>query len=618
MNNEIEIFKKNWAESVDGVASDCIFCEGLDWKTSSCLSVAYKQIHSMALLWRETKEKYLEQKISDCLEEMYETRYGKNEFTNTGWRDIYAFNWWDWYSNVPILLIDILMITCSFICDEKIKKYLSIVDFLVPEFEGTGTNSAKKAKIIIGSSLLQGNIERAKSVWSQCEKQLFVFADEKDVDGQGFYQDGSYIYHTHHTMNGMYGMGHWYTAIEFAKLFEGTDFALSKEKKDIIIDWAKNAFMPICRKGYVYRMFCGRSGDANGLYEGVKVLKGLLQMLRFVDKETANEFKNYIRTYDFAAFERLKNQDFNTFDCMPKLDKWENDQLNIILNEKTEIKPVEFTKMYHYCDKLVHTRDNYSFVVSMSSCRTYNYESIDNANLTGWYLSDGMTNLICSDLLCYDRPYWKNVNYYKLPGTTVDTQERKKVSIAQGNEYLSGKDFVGGAVYNNRYAAVAMDLESYHSDGDWNHYKDNKFPKVESEYGGKPPKHNCTLTAQKAWFCFDDEIVCLGSAINSKDDFDALTIVENRRTDEIKISNDYCYIDEVGGYVFSKDCKVNYERNNNFETIYFNHGRAPENKTYAYTILPDCDENKTKTYAEIPALKYWQMHQKYRQYIIRN
>ena len=249
-------------------------------------------------------------------------------------------------------------------------------------------------------------------------------------------------------------------------------------------------------------------------------------------------------------------------------------------------------------DKFVHRREHYSFAVSMSSSRIYNYECINNANKRGWYLGDGMCNLVTDDINHYNRTYWSNVDFYNLPGTTVDTQKRAEVSIGQSNEYLSSKDFVGAAVLDSKYSAVAMELESYHSDG--NYSKDNKFPNAPLDYGGPPPAHECTLTAKKAWFCFDDEIVCLGAGITSDDSYDAHTIVENRRTDKVTYGDGWCWFENAGGYSFHEKKNPLRKSENGFEILYFNHGKRPQNETYAYTVLPNATKERTEQYNSNP------------------
>ena len=129
-----------------------------------------------------------------------------------------------------------------------------------------------------------------------------------------------------------------------------------------------------------------------------------------------------------------------------------------------------------------------------------------------------MTYIYNDDLTQYDRAYWSKVNYYRLAGTTVDTQKREKTSFAEG--YTSTKDFVGGAT-NGEYGTAAMYLESYRN-------SDN------AEY----PIHNSTLEARKSWFMFDDEIVALGAGINAEDGYEVDAIVENRKSNNVKTISD--------------------------------------------------------------------------------
>ena len=140
--------------------------------------------------------------------------------------------------------------------------------------------------------------------------------------------------------------------------------------------------------------------------------------------------------------------------------------------------------------------------------------------MDGWYLSDGRTEYYVNDRSTNASwGEWLSLDKYRLPGTTVDTQQRKAVSISQGNEYLSSKDFVGGVTLGD-YGVAAMDLESYHNAEDFGWTLGD---------GGPAPAHQNDLTAKKAYFMFDDEVVCLGTAVNASNNNNAevLTIVEN-------------------------------------------------------------------------------------------
>jgi len=95
---------------------------------------------------------------------------------------------------------------------------------------------------------------------------------------------------------------------------------------------------------------------------------------------------------------------------------------------------------------------------------------------------------------------------------------------------LSSKDFVGGVSLGDTYGTAAMWLESYHNDED---YGDDR-----GSYGGPAPAHDCNLQAKKAWFMFDDEVVCLGSDVNAHNDAEVLTVVDNKIAEETKTVGD--------------------------------------------------------------------------------
>ncbi|KRE69601.1 polysaccharide lyase family 8 super-sandwich domain-containing protein [Paenibacillus sp. Soil750] len=156
------------------------------------------------------------------------------------------------------------------------------------------------------------------------------------------------------------------------------------------------------------------------------------------------------------------------------------------------------TKVFAGMDRAISLKpeSGYGFGVSMSSNRIANYENGINQNVKGWYTGEGMTYLYNNDLRQYI-DYWPTVNKYRLPGTTVDTRVRADGSNAN---YLSPSTWTGGTELLNQYAAVGMDLQGAGS----------------------------TLKAKKSWFTFDDEIVALGSGINSTDGRVIETTIENR------------------------------------------------------------------------------------------
>jgi hyaluronate lyase len=144
--------------------------------------------------------------------------------------------------------------------------------------------------------------------------------------------------------------------------------------------------------------------------------------------------------------------------------------------------------------KVEHNTPSFGFGISMFSTRMQNYEDAGE-NRHGWHQSDGMTYLFNSDLTQYDNGYWPTVDSNRLAGTTVDEDDAIPSNLFNANS------FAGGATLAGRYSAIGFVL---HPAGD-------------------------TLTAQKAYFLFDREVVCLGSGIEDTHGAAVETVVENRK-----------------------------------------------------------------------------------------
>ena len=68
-------------------------------------------------------------------------------------------------------------------------------------------------------------------------------------------------------------------------------------------------------------------------------------------------------------------------------------------------------------------------------------------------------------------------------------------------------------------AVAAMALESFHNE--------TQQGVIDTGGGGDQPLHECDLTAEKAWFLFDDEIVCVGADISASGSAEVITVVGN-------------------------------------------------------------------------------------------
>lgn len=145
-------------------------------------------------------------------------------------------------------------------------------------------------------------------------------------------------------------------------------------------------------------------------------------------------------------------------------------------------------------NKVEHNTLTLGFGISMFSTRMQNYEDAGEDRHV-WHQSDGMTYLFNSDRAQYDNGYWPTVDIDRLAGTTVNEDD------AIPSNLFNGSPFASGVTLGGRYSAVGFLL---HPAGD-------------------------SLTAQKAWFLFDDKVLCLGSGITDTHGAPVEAIVENRK-----------------------------------------------------------------------------------------
>jgi chondroitin AC lyase len=138
-------------------------------------------------------------------------------------------------------------------------------------------------------------------------------------------------------------------------------------------------------------------------------------------------------------------------------------------------------KHFWRSDFQVQRTPDYYFSVKMCSERVIGAESCNSENISGYYMGDGASYLVQSGKEYEDIfPYW---DWKKIPGTTTQ-QENKVLPVLTASGYRLPSKFVGG-VSDGKSGIAAMDYVR----------------------GG--------LTAHKAWFIFNNQIVCLGAGINS-------------------------------------------------------------------------------------------------------
>ncbi|MBE7169676.1 MAG: polysaccharide lyase 8 family protein [Williamsia sp.] len=142
-------------------------------------------------------------------------------------------------------------------------------------------------------------------------------------------------------------------------------------------------------------------------------------------------------------------------------------------------------------DMTVHRRKDFYASVKMSSKRVGGAESCNEENIQGYHLGDGATYFYQSNDEYTDIfPFW---DWKMIPGTTA-FHDAQPLPVLSCSGYNLPVDFAGGVSDGtNGIAALAYSRDS--------------------------------LYAQKAWFFFDDAVICLGADIHSALDKEVRTTV---------------------------------------------------------------------------------------------
>jgi len=595
---------------------------------SADMSAEYRTLTEMAMGYRMYgtscyQSTELLDDILTALEWGYNHYYGKAEIENQGWRDTTKFNWHDWCIGTPAGLMNTIVLVDEHLTLQQKRNYIELFNVLVPKPRDYGANKVNFGRLIAQSGVL---CERKELIYNGRDgiEDTYFYADGGVNDGQGFYRDGSYIFHTLHPMNFTYGIEHFAKIIDFAAILAGSEFALKQEHTELLYTWLYKSYLPFCRNGEIFRSVLGRhpAGTTGRAFNFIICLVRLYSLSAKEKKQELAELIAMLTDESPLLGDGVHTQLYNACtlsDYLSFCEAYEKAQDT----DSARKKRLGF-QAFNCMDRAVQHKEDYSFSLSISSSRIYNYECINHENMNGWYHGDGMLNLVSSPYK-YAADYWLNVDPYRIPGITADDREREVVTIAQANEYLSSRDFVG-ALSTGENGMAVMELESYHSDGE---LISTRFYEPSGSYGGPPPQRECTLTANKAYFFMDGYAVCLGSAVNAHDGAKVYTIIENRhgetivengrqighaplvvtfngRMVELPVSDTvyegvnyitvgsdaFCVLD--GKSITAKKTEGELP----FAQIVIEHGVNPEADTYAYAILPMTDAEGAKTFFE--------------------
>lgn len=565
-------------------------------------------------------------------------------------------NWYHWQISGPSAFLQGMIAMHEEISPERMNKYIAAVHKFVPYSKAkvvekaptpTGANLVEQAKNVAMTGVLTNDISQKTYKFDDFKnamKESFKYSNRPGEAQDGFWQDGSYFQHSTIAYMGGYGAALYESLAPFFYVFADTEWELvySDNAQDIPLDFIFKGIEPLIYDGSFMEMAAGRHvlnradrSIANGL------ISSLMSYTESMSDEKNARLKSMLKYYISLDPQYFYNGTSNIFSLQKGLE---------IMEDETILPREDYIlhKRYASMDKVSHITADYGFGVSMHSQRTSNFGPMNDEGKRLWNVSDGMTYIYNGDKDQYNSSYWCTVDPRRLSGTTTEFVMR---GAGAGAWSKNPFPFVGGTDMDDKYGVTGMHLKTLGSGSS----KDG-------------------TEAKKSWFMFDEEVVALGSGITSNTGNYVETIVDNRRinpdasntvtvngtvmdnitdnttekTDSDGKSipkgtdvSDVNYIHLEGndgtntGYYFpeSTDIRVLKEvRTGNwidvtryegeatdaYATFAIEHGKKPQNDSYAYFILPSKTNEETAQYAQTASDKIEILQQTNDAHIVMN
>ncbi len=548
----------------------------------------------------------------------YIVEYRNTEYASSQTKQfsIWDGNWWEWDIGAPLSFLRTFIVLEDLFTPEQIKEYLHSFDFADYLPSMTGGNRAWITEAICLSAALQNDAKRFALALEKLES-VFEYIDETGVVPEGaptrdgFYLDGSFIQHIGHPYTAGYGMVMVTSLTNIFLFTNGTAFEMDEKYMNRQIEWAKNNFIPTVYNGAMVSTLRGRQVTRTHNEEteyGASLWISLIMLSTY--PRISAEDKAYLlgtakRWYAVVEIEDWETKGVGGYEYYQTIPLYVADYAKAAMTTKA-VKTIDdyyqnvvFARM----DRVVHHGETFGAALALSSERIAKYESINRENLEGWYMGDGALYIYSDSASEYNKAYWEALDWYKIPGTTVSTIKR----YAGENSLPYATNAYAGGVSVGKYGAAAMQITPFTST-------------VVGE------KLSLTLSAKKAYFFFDNEIVTLGTDINCTDKANVMTIIDNRLLGidgKLTVNGsaavlksgtmreapkaEYAHLSEFGGYYFPNSPALAYASegsgNNGTIQLMIIHGKdVVEDESYECVYLPGMSEKETKKYSEKPEI----------------
>ena len=519
-------------------------------------------------------------------------------------------NWWTWEIGVTRALADAMAILREHLTDEDITAFGESIDFYVPDPweqfpEERGRITSEGANRV---DLCQAVIVRS-IVGRDREKLSHAIAGLSDVwqiveEGNGFYEDGSFIQHSTIGYTGTYGLVLLSGLSRLFALLAGTAHDIDDPSRTNLTDAVERSFAPLVHEGRVMDAVRGRaiSREAErSLDNGNDAIEAILRLSEAVDGETAQRWQGLCRGWieDNATATILEEGPITRLALVSQL--MDSD----VSAHRLSPGPSVFPQM----DRVVHRgAGGWAACVAMCSDRITWYECGNGENEHGSLTSQGMVYLyLPHDEDHFDDEFWATCDLQGLPGITVDTTPLPpRVEGEWGDAVPEEAEWAGSTTLGE----ITLAGQHLIAPGDTG------------------------LTARKTWLLLEDRIVALGSDISTGTRAETKTVIEHRNLgtqprrllvggeeigpDPVEVEGPtWAHLEGVGGYVALEGTQLravqderegSWSRNNDsggdevlrrhYATLDAVH--AEEDSSYAYVLLPGAGEEDARRAVDEP------------------
>lgn len=572
---------------------------------------SYEELKNIAIGYVTPNTKYynkpeIKNEIIEILDWLYDNAYHEGLPENG--------NWWQWELGIPKHLNNILILVYDDVPAEKRIKYLKASQYFQPYAEYSGVSpsasysSSPDKRVSTGGNRMDTSIiSFLRGVLMEDKVQIMDGVNAMGDVGKyvttrdGFYKDGSFVQHGNVPYNGTYAEVVFDGLGSILYLTKGTAFETTDERINNVYESIINGYSYLFINGGVNDSVSGRAisrNNSSDLTRGKGLLNSMTLLSEGADEEYRKQIQSLIKT-------TISNN--NLFNVLDKIDSQKIKGILKNLESNKDIKVVKKVgnKIFHSMDRAVSLNNkNGKTVISMHSSRIANYETMNNENIKGWYISDGMTYIYGTDSETFTE-FWPTVDMYHLPGVTNSIKARGDKS-GERRVHVSPKAWVGGSG-NGKEAFVGMDMISW-----------NKATKVKKSYFMTKDgavfvaASNLRSNDGEIHTTIDNRIVKNGKIFLNGKEVKEETVIKN--PENISLNFNENYKGENIGYkiVYAPELTVKLEeREGSWKNIggtsetpikkkyfkaYINHGENPKKAGFAYVILPMFSENEVNKY----------------------